>query len=137
MSETGYEKPLPMLTKLNAPYWEGTKKGELRLQKCTECGHHWFPPSAHCPNCVTRTVEWVPVSGRGKVWSWVVMHQRYFKAFADDIPYVVAFIELEEGPMMMSTLVDIDREDIRCDMPVTVVFEEATDEMSVPKFRPA
>lgn len=137
MSTVGYTKPLPMLTKLSAPFWEGTKQGELRLQKCQECGEVWYPPAAHCPNCISRNYTWVTLSGRGKVWSWIVMHQRYFAEFADDIPYVVAFIELEEGPMLMSTLVDIEREAIQCDLPVTVVFEDATEEMAVPKFRPA
>ena len=136
MSTVGYSKPLPLLTKLNAPFWEGTKQGELRLQKCNDCGHFWFPPSAHCQRCISRNYEWATVSGRGKVWSWIVMHQRYFKEFEDDLPYVVAFIELEEGPMMMSTLVEVDRDDISCDMPVTAVFEDATEEMAVPKFRP-
>lgn len=136
MAMTGYTKPLPMLTKLNAPFWEGTKVGELRLQRCLDCGHAWYPPAAHCPNCISRNYEWFVTSGRGKVWSWIVMHQRYFKEFDDDLPYNVAFIELDEGPMMMSTLVNVDPAEIRCDMPVSVVFEEATEEMSVPKFQP-
>lgn len=132
-----YAKPLPPVTKLNAPFWEGTKKGELRLQTCNECGQRWFPPSSHCPNCLSRDFDWKAVSGRGKVWSWVVFHQRYFKAFADDIPYNVTFVELEEGVMMMSKLEGIEDDQIKCDMPVKVAFEEATDEQSVPYFVPA
>jgi len=132
-----YIKPLPPVTKLNKPFWEGTKQGELRLQHCSECGHIWFPPSTHCPNCLSRNYEWKAVSGRGKVWSWIIMHQRYFKEFEDELPYDVALIELEEGVRMMSRLKGVSKEDIRCDMPVKVVFEEATEEQWVPYFVPA
>ena len=132
-----YTKPLPPVTKRTAPFWEGTKQGELRLQMCNECGHRWYPHSTHCPNCLSRNYEWNAVSGRGKVWSWVVFHQRYFKAFEEDLPYNVTFIELEEGVMMMSRLEGIEDDQIACDMPVKVAFEHATDEQSVPYFVPA
>lgn len=131
-----YDKPLPTLTKLNRPYFEGAKQGELRLQRCDACGHSWFPPSKNCPRCLSTEWQWVKASGRGRVWSWIVMHQRYFKAFEADLRYNVAFIELDEGPRLMSTLVDVAPDQIRCDMPVTVTFEDATDEIAVPKFRP-
>lgn len=137
MAQTVSAKPLPNKTKLNTPFWEGTKQGELRLQCCKECGHIWFPPSTHCPNCLSRSYEWTPVSGRGKVWSWIVMHQRYFKGFEEEIPYVVAFIELEEGPMLMANLVGIEKDAIQCDLPVRVVFEDRTEEMAAPQFTPA
>ena len=132
---TAYEKPLPILTKLNRPYFEGAKKRELRLQRCSSCGHTWFPASSHCPRCLSNGWEWYKASGRGRVWSWIVMHQKYFKAFAEDIPYNCALIELEEGPMMMSTIVGAPKEAIRCDAPVEVVFEDATEEIAIPKFR--
>ncbi len=134
MDTPAYAKPLPALTKLNAPFWEGTKRGELRLQRCTVCGRIWFPPSTHCPQCLATAYEWIVASGRGKVWSWIVMHQRYFKAFDADLPYIVAMIELAEGPMLMSTLVGVPKAEIHCDLPVRVVFEDATAEMAVPKF---
>jgi uncharacterized OB-fold protein len=134
---SAYTKPLPPITKLNAPFWEGTTQGELRLQTCNECGHQWYPPSTHCPNCLSRDYAWKAVSGRGKVWSWVVFHQRYFKAFEDELPYNVTLIELDEGVMMMSTLRGIEDKDVHCDLPVRVEFEKATDEQSVPYFVPA
>lgn len=137
MVDNEYTKPLPPVTTLTAPFWEGTKQGNLYLQHCQECGQYWFPPSTHCPNCISRRFEWVAASGRGTVWSWIVMHQRYFKSFEDDLPYNVAFIELEEGPMMMSRLIGIPDDQIHCDMPVKVVFEEATEQQSVPYFEPA
>ena len=131
-----YSKPLPRITRLNRPLFEGTKQGELRLQRCVPCGHHWFPPSSHCPRCLSPEYEWAAVSGRGRLWSWIVMHQRYFPSFEADLPYVVAFVQLDEGPFLMSTVVDIPDEGLRCDLPVHVVFEDATDEIAIPKFRP-
>jgi uncharacterized OB-fold protein len=133
----GYEKPLPPITKLNAPFWEGTKHGELRLQTCSDCGKQWYPPSTHCPECLSRNWEWKAVSGKGKVWSWVRFHQRYFASFEKDLPYNVTFVELDEGVMMMTTLRAIEDGDIHSDMPVKVQFENATDEQSVPYFVPA
>ncbi len=137
MNATEYAKPLPEVTRLTEPFWEGTKQGELRLQHCRECGGYWFPPSPLCPTCLSRDYEWVPSSGRGTVWSWIVMHQRYFKAFEADLPYNVVFVELEEGPMMMSRVVGIPNEQIHCDLPVKVVFDDATDRQAVPYFEPA
>jgi uncharacterized protein len=134
MSE--YTKPLPRLTKLNRPFFEGANAGELRLQRCAACGHQWFPPSSNCPRCLSTDISWTPVSGRGRVWSWIVMHQRYFPSFQDDLPYNVAFIQLEDGPFLMSHLVGVSNDAIRCDLPVEVTFEQATDEISIPKFRP-
>jgi uncharacterized OB-fold protein len=136
MTTREYAKPLPTLTRLNRPFFEGARQGELRLQRCDACGQYWFPPSTSCPRCLSVKWAWVPVSGRGRVWSWVVMHQRYFKEFEGDLPYNVAFIQLDEGPFMMSTLVGIAADAIRCDLPVQVIFEPATDEIAVPKFRP-
>lgn len=132
-----YAKPLPPINSLSRPFWDGTQRRELLLQRCTECGRWRFPPSPRCPECLAETAEWVPCSGRGKVWSWIRMWQRYFPAFADDLPYIVAYVELEEGPRLMTTLVDIDQDDIACDMPVEVVFEDVTAEVTLPKFRPA
>ncbi|MCG8543523.1 MAG: OB-fold domain-containing protein, partial [Alphaproteobacteria bacterium] len=84
----------------------------------------------------TDAWRWVDLSGKGKVWSFVIMHQRYFKGFADDLPYNVVQILLDEGPMLISNLVGIDNDRIEVDMPVEVVFEEATEAFTLPKFQP-
>lgn len=132
-----YDKPLPEITRHNRGYFEGTRQGELRLQRCSQCGRYRFPPSTHCPECLSEAFTWQPSSGRGRLWSWIVMHQRYFKAFAADLPYICALVQLEEGPLMMSTVVGAAKEELRCDLPLRVVFEEATEEISIPKFQPA
>ena len=137
MTETPYAKPLPRINRLSRPFWDGARKGRLLLQRCSACGRFRFPPSERCAGCLGLEHEWVAASGRGKVWSWIRMWQRYFPAFDAERPYVVAYIELEEGPRMMSTLVGVDPESISCDMDVEVVFDDVTDEVSLPKFRPA
>jgi len=136
MTQQSYTKPLPRPTKLSRPFWEGAKRHELLLLNCNACARIWFPPSSRCPNCLSTDVAWKPASGRGKVWSWIVMWQRYFPAFDADLPYNVAYVQLDEGPKLMTNLVGVAPEDIRCDMPVEVVFDDVTEEFSLPKFRP-
>lgn len=136
MSEK-YEKLLPRIDEMSRPYWEGAKRHELLLQKCQECGHYRYPPGETCPSCLSDKLEWVKVSGRGSVYTWTVFHQAYHPAYKDDIPYAVVVVELEEGPRMITNLVNCRIEDIKMGMPVEVVFDDVTEEVSLPKFRPA
>jgi uncharacterized OB-fold protein len=136
VSESTYKKPLPRPNKLSAAYWEGTQQHELRIVHCTDCDHNFLPAADRCPKCLSKRVEWVRASGKGKVWSWVVFHQRYFPAFEAELPYNVAYVELEEGPRLMTNIIDCDPGDLRCDMPVEVIFDDVTPEISLPKFRP-
>ena len=136
MSEATYNKPLPRPNRISARYWEGARQHELRIISCTSCAHNFLPAADRCPRCLGKELEWVKASGRGKVWSWVVFHQRYFAAFEPDLPYNVAYVELEEGPRLMTNLVECDDAAMRCDMPVEVVFDDVTPEVSLPKFRP-
>lgn len=131
-----YTKPLPCPTAIEVAFWKGSKNHELRLQKCLGCGNIWYPPSEACPKCLSTTYEWSRMSGRGKIWSWVVFHQRYFPSFAQDIPYNVVVVQLEEGPTMISNLIGIKNEDIKCDMPVEAVFDDVTADVVLVKFRP-
>jgi len=131
-----YHKPLPAISPLNEPYWYGLKRHELQLPRCHECGTIWYPPSLFCPGCWSRNFAWQKLSGRGKVNSWVVFHQAYFPSFTDDVPYNVAEVELEEGPRLLTNLVAVDNDDITMDMPVEIVFDDVTDEVTLAKFRP-
>jgi uncharacterized OB-fold protein len=90
-----------------------------------------------CPRCLDARFAWEPVSGRGRVFSFVVFHQVYHRAFAADVPYNVALVQLEEGPFMFSNVVGIANDDLRCDLPVTVVFDRVTDGLTLPRFRPS
>ena len=78
MSEITAQKPLPPITRLTKPFWDGCREGELRIQFCNICDKPWFPPAENCPICLREDWEWRTVSGRGTVWAWILMHQRYF-----------------------------------------------------------
>jgi len=129
-----YLKMLPEITEVNRPYWEGCEVGELRLQTCIHCGFCRYPDSELCPRCLSHEWAWRKVSGKGRVWSWVVVHQKYFEAFADELPYTVLLVELDEGPRIISGLVGEARR-LRIDQPVEVVFTRVANERSIPKFR--
>lgn len=131
------EKPLPRPNEDSAPYWEAAQRGELRMQRCGDCGHVRFPPAVLCARCLSEKHEWTPLIGHGCVYSWIVVHQSQHPAFNADTPYVVAIIELDEGPRLHTRLVDCANHDIHIGMPVEVVFERVNDEISLPMFRPA
>jgi uncharacterized OB-fold protein len=133
---SSYEKPLPNPNTESRPFWEYCKKHELRMQKCNDCGYIRYPPSIVCPRCHSIEAEWVKLTGKGKVASFVIFHHVYNKAFANDIPYVAASIELEEGPRILSNIIDSKPEDVKLDMPVEVKFEDITDEYTLYKFKP-
>jgi uncharacterized OB-fold protein len=132
-----YSKPIPTPSEESKPFWQAAKRGEILLQRCRDCGAYRFPPNPLCTECSSTAFDWKPVSGRGKVYSYVVFHRAYHPGFADDLPYAVACIELEEGPRLLSNIVGMQPEQIRCDMPVEVVFEQITSDITLPKFRHA
>ena len=132
-----YEKPLPFINEENATYWEYCKKHELRMQKCTQCGHIRTRISTICPNCHSMEAEWTKLSGKGRVYSFIVYRRAMHPAYEDDIPYDVAIIQLDEGPFMESNVTGCKGEDIKIDMPVEVYFDDVTDNVSLPKFKPA
>jgi uncharacterized OB-fold protein len=130
-------KPIPVPTLETRPYWEGCKAHELRIQRCAACAHHQFFPRMYCTQCMSDRVEWVEASGRGKVLSYTIVHRPVSPAFKDEIPYVVALVTLDEGPTMMTNIVGWSPQSLAIGMPVAVTFEDWTEEISIPKFRPA
>ena len=130
-------KPLPAVTLETAPYWEGCKQHELRIQKCAACANYQFYPRIYCSKCFGDRVEWVEASGRAKVATFTIVRRPVSPAFADDVPYVVALVTLDEGPTMMTNIVGCPPEKVEIGMPVAVTFEDWTPEISIPKFRPA
>ena len=131
-----YDKPLPQPNADNKPFWEGCKAHELRFQKCLNCDHIRWPPSIICPKCYSREFEWIQADGRGRVYTFVVYHQAYDPAFEKDVPYVTAVIELEEGPHLLSNVVGCRPDEVQCDMPVEVTWEDVSPDFSLPKFKP-
>ena len=108
MSEA-FDFPVPVPSPETEPFWTAAREQRLVLPRCNGCGGHWFPPSLACPLCGFERYSWVPASGRGTVFSFVVYHRVYHRAFKEKVPYVVAVIELEEGPRLISNLVGIAR----------------------------
>lgn len=130
-------KNLPVATAESAEYWAGCRRHELLIQRCSDCGRHQFYPRLMCAACAGRSLEWARASGRGRVKSFTIVRRAVSEAYVADVPYVVALIELEEGPTMMSNVVGCPVEDVRIGLPVEVVFEDWPGEVTVPKFRPA
>lgn len=131
-----YKKPLPTITPLERPFWDFAHRHELCMQRCSACQRYRYPVSPVCADCDSDAYEWARVSGHGKILSWVVFHRCYFPSFAGEMPYNVAMIALDEGPIMVSNVL-APNDSLRGNMPVEVVFEDATPEVSIPKFRPA
>jgi uncharacterized OB-fold protein len=132
-------KPLPEMTPINQPFWDGAKAGKLVMQKCKDCGSWIFCPRPICVECNSDKLEWVEVSGRGKVFSFTVIREvvgQALRGFAPDIPYVTAWIDLEEGPRFCSNIVQCPIENVKIGMDVAVVFDDTGDGITLPKFKP-
>jgi uncharacterized OB-fold protein len=130
-----YKKPIPAVTPDMKPFFDATKRHQLVVQRCTQCDTYRFPAREICSNCLSRAADWVPVSGEGEVFSYNVMHQVYHPGFADEVPYAVVVIKLKEGAKITSNLVGVKPHDIKIGMPVQVVFEDISDEVTLPKFK--
>lgn len=131
-----YRKPLPRPTPISAGYWRGAKAHQLRLQRCRDCGQHIFYPRSLCPYCLSHHLEWVTASGKGKVYSYTVVRRAAHPAFQEDVPYVLAIVELEEGPRMTTNIVGCDPQEVRVEMAVEAVFDDVTAEVTLVKFKP-
>lgn len=131
-----YNKPLPQPNPDTKPFWNGCKQHELRFQKCVNCGHVRWPPSIICPRCHSKKNEWIVSSGEGTVYTFAVYHLKYHEEFEDILPYTTAIVELEEGPHILSNIVKCDSSEIHCGMAVEVVWEDVTEDVSLPKFKP-
>src|SRR5437763_1939561 len=108
-----YTKPLPTLREEHRPFSESSRNGRLTLQQSRSCGHLRYPISPYCPRCLSAEFAWTPVSGRGTVFSYIVIHQAYHPGFKADLPYNVALIQLEEGPRMYSNVVGVANDQVK------------------------
>lgn len=130
-------KPAPVPTPETRPFWDATAAGRLALPRCVACDELLFPPRGFCPACLGDDVAWEELSGRGRLHTYLVSH-RPAPGFGDEVPYVIAIVELDEGPRLMANIVEVatTTEQLVLDMPLEVVFEDQ-EGMAVPKFRPA
>jgi uncharacterized protein len=134
-----YDKPLPTPDPVTKPFWDSLKEHAVKLQRCGGCSQLIFYPRALCPSCMSADLAWTSVSGRGVVHAFAIPHRHPNPAFGSTAPFVVALIELEEGARMMSNLVGVDPtpEAVKVGMAVEIVYDDVTEEMTLPKFRPA
>jgi uncharacterized OB-fold protein len=128
---------IPGSTELTAPYWEAASEGRLVVQECASCGEVWHPPLPSCPHCRSADLGWREAAGAGTVYSYtIVRHPTHF-AFADQIPYVIALVELAEGPRLVTGITGCAPDEVRVGLPVRVVFREVSEGVSLPYFKPA
>jgi uncharacterized OB-fold protein len=114
-------KPLPRITPDNQPFYAALKDGRFVLPYCTDCGKPHLPPGPVCPFCFSERLEWKPASGRGRISTWTVVHKAWFPAFAEDIPYNVVQVELDEGPRLTANVI-APNEKLKIGMLVEIVF---------------
>jgi uncharacterized OB-fold protein len=130
-------KPLPAPSPITRPFWDAAREHRLSLQRCPDCARYVFYPRPFCPHCGSDRLEWSDVSGRGTVYSYTVARRATARPFEPDVPYVIAIVELEEGPRMMTNVVGCAPEDVRIGMTVEAAYEDVSDEITLVKFRPA
>ncbi|MBO0682097.1 MAG: Zn-ribbon domain-containing OB-fold protein [Candidatus Dormibacteraeota bacterium] len=130
-------KIVPELTDLTRPYWEAAREGRLVVQRCGACGRLRHPPLHRCPHCHATEVEWTPVEGRGTVYTFTVVEHPTHAALKEAVPYVVALVELAEGPRILTNIRGCPPESVRVGMPVRVTFEKVDEVTTLPQFIPA
>ena len=135
--EKKYAGPLPHIDEETRPWWEAIQRHELYVQKCRDCGDLRFHPRAQCTNCLSPHTEWVRCAGRGKVYTFTTTYQNNAPGFRESLPYVMAWVELDEGVKMLTNVVECRPEDAKIGMPVEVVYEDVTPQVTLAKFRPA
>lgn len=132
-----YEKPVPTVDPDSAPYWEGAKDGRLMIQRCGKTGQTFLYSRMLTPGVDDDATTWIEASGKGEVYSFTVARRPAGAAFQGDCPYVVASITLDEGARIMSNIVTDDVDAVRIGMRVEAVFDEVSEDLTIPKFRPA
>ncbi len=130
-----YDKPVPVVDADSAPYWEGAKAGKLMIQRCRDTGRTFLYSRRLAPG--SGEADWIEASGRGEVYSWTVARRPAGAAFKADVPYVIASITLEEGARILANIVTHDPEGVHIGQKVTVFFDPVSEDLTIPKFKPA
>ncbi|HUG04072.1 MAG TPA: Zn-ribbon domain-containing OB-fold protein [Steroidobacteraceae bacterium] len=134
---SGTTRNLPVPTKASAEYWDACRRHELLIQRCTGCTKLQFYPRLVCASCSENSLQWIRASGRATLTTYTIVRRPVSRAYAAEVPYVVALVALEEGPTMMTHVIDCDIGEVRIGMSLEVVFDDWPEGVTVPKFRPA
>jgi uncharacterized OB-fold protein len=134
-SPSSYTKPLPKPDPNLQPFWDHARHGKLAAQRCCACADVHFPPGPVCPVCLSDKQEWFATSGRGTLFSWVAFHHAYWDCVKPALPYNVVMVKLEEGPILISNLVDEDLSGLKLGSAVEAVFEAIPGDLFIPKFK--
>jgi len=139
VAQEKYGKPLPAPSPETQRFWDGCKRHEFWLPFCRPCQKAYWYPRDFCPTCGSRDVEWRRSKGRGKLYTYAIHYRAFHPAWNNEVPYITAMIDLEEGVRIFSNLIGIepDPKAIRCDMPVELVWDDVTPEVTLPKWKPA
>ena len=129
--------PLPRIDEESKGYWEACERQELVVQECGDCGLLRHYPRALCPECLSSEIRWKKCSGRGAVYTFTVVYQNQAPGFRERVPYVLAYVELEEGVRLLTNIVGCDVEDVQVGMDVSVTFDELAPGTTVPHFVPS
>jgi uncharacterized OB-fold protein len=137
LSDEEMIKPLPKTSKWSQPFWDNAKKHKLTLKKCKDCGHIDHPPYLYCTNCHSDNSEWIEASGKGKLVAYAINTYMVPFPFWDEMPYVLAMIDLDEGVRMISNIIECEQDKLENGMSLEVVFDDVSEEFTLPKWRPA
>ncbi|MBF0550026.1 MAG: Zn-ribbon domain-containing OB-fold protein [Deltaproteobacteria bacterium] len=129
-------KPLPVAAPWSKPFWDAAREHRLTLKKCKVCGHIDHPPYLYCTACSSEEAEWIQASGKATLYAYAVNVYGVPFAFMEDLPYVLALVDLPEGPRMISSIVGCDPKDLRNGMELEVVFDDVSPEITLPKWKP-
>lgn len=137
MADGARRTDLPTIEDDTRPFWAAAAEGRFLVRRCRACGdvHHY--PRGFCPTCWSDDVEWADASGRATLYTWSVVYVNDLPPFDERLPYVAAVVDLDEGPRVMTNIVDCEPADLRVGMPLVVDFRPLTDEITAPVFRPA
>ena len=142
MTTTAHAKPVPVPDEASEAFFDGALRGELMLLRCRACAtfmsptaYLGVPPRPRCLSCFSGDLEWAPSSGRATLYSFALMHQVYDPAFAAEVPYNLAVVELDEGVRMTTNVVGCANEALYIGMRLEVTFEHVSEEVAIPKFR--
>jgi uncharacterized OB-fold protein len=141
MSKMDIAKPLPQITPVTRPFWEAAARQQLVMQRCGACRSYVWTPRPACFECGSDRLDWLPLSGRGRIYSFTIIRQVAGRgppaAFEKEIPYTVAWIDLDEGPRILGNVTGCPVDEVKIGMDVKIVFEPVSPEIWLPKFKPA